>query len=169
MLFYLYGFWIVIFLFILVVFHFVKLKKDFDALKVNYQELEHTNNHMLLVVDSKDNDIHQLFIEKQKLELEKDTFGIFKSDVAIENAQLKNEIIDLKKEKNERVTRNPKCLLFLIFKKLYEQKNFVYKYQLCDEINQDLESFNYPYKIANVDYITNLCDDFINLKDSKKK
>lgn len=43
------------------------------------------------------------------MKLSIDTFGIFKSDVAIENAELKSEIVDLKKEKNESVTRNPKC------------------------------------------------------------
>lgn len=57
-------------------------------MKVNYQELKHTNNPMLLFIDSKDIDIHQLSI---------DIFRIFKSDVAIENAQLKNDTINLKK------------------------------------------------------------------------
>lgn len=167
--FYLYGFWIVTFLFILSFFYLIKVKKNFNSLKEDNQELESQNNYMSLIIHSKDKDINQLFIEKQNLKLSIDTFGIFKSDAAIENAELKNEIVDLKKEKNERATRNPKCLLFLIFKKLYEQKNFTYKYQLCDAINEDLESFKYPHKIANADYITSLCDDLIVLKDEKKK
>lgn len=163
--FYLYGFWIVIFLFILIVFHFVKLKKDFDDLKVDNQKLEDINEHMSIVISFKDKDIHRMYGEKQQLELEKDTFGIFKSDTAIQNEKLKSEIMFLKKERNSRTTSNQRCMLFLIFKKIYGGKNFTYKYQLYDALIEDLTELGYSGSIVSKTYIYSLCDEYISLRD----